>query len=319
MRGIDGRSRRLRVAVSLRLLVGTADGLYEIGSDAASTLSGYSVTSVAGTDGSLWTLLDERLVWHRDPEGAWAEVVGLDELSGNCLISVGTDVLIGTREAHLLRLSDGALEPVATFDHVEGRGDWYTPWGGPPDVRSGAVDESGSIFVNIHVGGIARSDDGGASWRPTIDFHSDVHEVIAIPGLVLAATARGLATSADRGETWAYSTEGLDATYARAVAVAEDIVLLSASRGPRGDRAAVYRRRIDSVDPFERCTQGLPGWFEHNIDTACLAASGTSVAFGTQDGEVYSSEDCGATWARVADGLPAVRNVAFAGEALLIE
>lgn len=299
--------------MSSNLLVGTADGLYEIGDDAVSTLSGYGVTSVANANGSLWTLLDERLVWQRDSEGEWAEVARLDELFGSCVIYVGSDLLIGTREAHLLRLSAGALEPVAAFDRVEGRSDWYTPWGGPPDVRSGAIDESALIYVNVHVGGIARSDDDGATWQPTIDIHSDVHEVIAIPGLVLAATARGLATSADRGETWAFSTEGLDATYSRAVAVAEDIVLLSASRGPRGDRAAVYRRRIHSTDPFERCTRGLPGWFEHNIDTACLAASGTSVAFGTQDGEVYSSEDRGATWARVAEGLPAVNSVAFAG------
>jgi hypothetical protein len=258
-------------------------------------------------------LLDGQLVWHRDPDGAWAEVARLDELHGNCVIPVGEAVLIGTREAHLLRLSRGALEPVTSFDRVEGRNEWYTPWGGPPDVRSGAVDESEAIYVNVHVGGIPRSDDGGNGWKPTIDIHSDVHEVVAIPGLVLAATARGLATSADHGETWAYSTEGLEATYSRAVAVAEDIVLISASRGPRGDRAAVYRRRIKSGDPFERCTQGLPGWFDHNIDTGCLAASGMSVAFGTQEGDVYSSADCGATWERVAEGLPAVRNVTFAG------
>lgn len=300
--------------MSSLLLVGTADGLYQLEDDAVPTLSGYEVTSVARTDDSLWTLLDDRLVWHRDRDGAWAEVARLDEHPGNCLIPFAGGVLVGTREAHLAHLSDGALDPVTTFDRVEGRAEWYTPWGGPPDVRSGALDESGAIYVNVHVGGIVRSDDGGNSWRPTIDIHSDVHEVVAIPGLVLAATARGLATSADRGATWAYSTEGLDATYCRAVAVAQDVVLLSASQGPRGGRGAVYRRRLNSTDPFVRCTEGLTGWFEHNIDTGCLAASGMSVAFGTQDGEVYLSADCGATWTRIADGLPAVRNVTFADD-----
>jgi hypothetical protein len=56
-----------------------------------------------------------------------------------------------------------------------------------------------------------------------------------------------------------------------------------------------------------RCANGLPGWFGSNIDTACLVANGTDVAFGTEDGSVYRSEDDGVTWLEVATGLPAVR------------
>src|SRR5437588_12608 len=140
--------------------------------------------------------------------------------------------------------------------------------------------------------GRSRKDAGGDSWRPTIDFHADVHQVqtaLDRPGLVLAAAARGLAVSADSGATWSIEREGLHAAYGRAVAVAGETVLLTASTGPYTDRAAVYRRPLDGSAPFAKCEGGLPEWFAHNIDSGCLAAAGDGVAFGTDEGEVFLS------------------------------
>ena len=85
-----------------------------------------------------------------------------------------------------------------------GRDAWYQPHGGPPAVRTMAVDDEGRIYVNVHVGGIVRSDDEGRSWEPTIDIDVDVHQVVTVPGQpgrVVAATARGLATSDDYGRS----------------------------------------------------------------------------------------------------------------------
>jgi photosystem II stability/assembly factor-like uncharacterized protein len=223
-------------------------------------------------------------------------------------------LLVGTSDARLFRLRAEALEPVAVFDRVEAREKWYTPWGGPPDSRSMAVDPAGTIYVNVHVGGIVRSTDGGQTWEPTIDIDSDVHQVIAVdgrPGTVLAATAQGLATSEDSGDTWDSHTDGLHGSYCRAVAVGGQTLLVSASEGHRGRRAALYRRPLESGDPFEKCEQGLPAWFGSNIDTHCLAAAESAVAFGTDDGEMYLSEDAGETWEIIATGLPPVRCVAF--------
>jgi hypothetical protein len=63
--------------------------------------------------------------------------------------------------------------------------------------------------------------------------------------------------------------------------------------------------------PFERCREGLPEWFDDNIDSSCLDAlnDGSYAAFGTGDGRVYGSGDVGTTWAEVATGLPAVRHL----------
>src|SRR5919109_1287599 len=52
----------------------------------------------------------------------------------------------------------------------------------------------------------------------------------------------GPADTRDAGETWTFATDGLHARYARAVALDGDALFLSASTGPRGGRAAVYRR-----------------------------------------------------------------------------
>jgi hypothetical protein len=206
-----------------------------------------------------------------------------------------------------MRLVQGRLEPVAAFEVVEGREHWYTPWGGPPDTRSLSRDENGILYANVHVGGIVRSHDAD-SWKPTgIDIDADVHQVVARPGpsgAVLAATAYGLAVSEDDGATWSFETEGLHATYCRAVAVAGETILISASRGHRGQEAAVYRRRNGA---FERCREGLPEWFDDNIDTRCLAATDGAIAIGTTDGSVFISTDEGATWDQAAAGQPPIR------------
>jgi len=172
----------------------------------------------------------------------------------------------------------------------------------------------GALYVNVHVGGIPRSRDQGRSWQPTIDVEVDVHQVLAHPRherLVLAATAYGLAVSEDGGDTWRLETDGLDAYYCRAVTLAGDTVLVSASRGPDGALAAVYRKPLGS-DAFERCRRGLPPWFDGNVDTGWLVGAGEDVAFGTEDGRVFVSPDEGSTWHEAASGLPEIRCLAAA-------
>jgi hypothetical protein len=201
------------------------------------------------------------------------------------------------------------MSAVASFEEVDGRGRWYTPWGGPPDTRSiSASDEA--IYVNVHVGGIPCSDDGGRTWRPTIDVDADVHQTLAYDGLVLAAAAVGLAVSGDQGRSWTVRDEGLHATYLRAVAVAGDTVLVSGSRGPGGGQSGIYRGAL-AGGPLERCREGLPEWFSSNIDTGCLAARDDLAVFGTAEGSLFVSGDAGRRWELLAEGLPPVQCLAL--------
>jgi len=296
-----------------RFLVGTREGLYRLGSGRKPALPGRDVAALAKRGTRWWALLDGRTL-AESSHGSWRELGRVGRFRVTCLGAAGKELLVGTAEAHLLRLGANGPERAKSFDRVKGREEWYTPWGGAPDTRSVAGGADGALYVNVHVGGIPRSRDQGRSWQPTIDVEVDVHQVLAHPRherLVLAATAYGLAVSEDGGDTWRLETDGLDAYYCRAVTLSGDTVLVSASRGPDGALAAVYRKPLGS-DAFERCRRGLPPWFDGNVDTGWLVGAGEDVAFGTEDGRVFVSPDEGSTWHEAASGLPEIRCLAAA-------
>jgi hypothetical protein len=302
------------------LLIGTSEGMFGLADGEPHPDASFGVREVAALavhDGAAWAVAGRTAIARREPDGTWTDVTRSDAFALTCLVPTSHGLFAGTEEAHLLRLAgdDGILSPVESFETVVGRETWFTPWGGPPAVRSIARDLAGRLHANVHVGGIPRSVDAGASWEPTIDIDADVHQVVAHPtepDVVLAAGAVGLAVSVDGGSSWRIEREGLHASYARAVAVAGDRVLLSVSNGPRGGRAAVYRTALEPGSEFERCTEGLPEWFDGNIDSGRLDARGSEVAFGTGDGEVFVSDDAGGRWTRAAAGLPSIRAVRLA-------
>lgn len=296
------------------VLVGTDEGLRTLGADVAPLLTGQSIDHVAVAAGGIWAISEGRTVWH-DPAPSPGRPVGqATEERANCLLVIDDRVLVGGSGASLFELVDGEALRLASFDEAPGRAAWYTPWGGPPDVRSMARDVDGSWYVNVHVGGVVRSTNDGGSWTDTMDIEADVHQVIADPGRAgraYAASARGLAVTTDGANTWEFLTEGLHSTYCRAVAVSALAVFVSASRGPRGRDAAVYRRPR-SGGTFERCIDGLPAWFSTNIDTFCLAARDRFAVAGDRNGTLYASDDDGATWQVAAAGLPGIRCLALA-------
>ncbi len=297
------------------MLIGTSAGVFELtagGTRPAPAFGAREATAMVTDDRQVWAVVGRRTIVRRGLDGPWSDVARSEDLDIECLLPTPGGLVAGTDEAHLLRLvgDHRSLEPVSSFDAVEGREGWYTPWGGPAAVRSIARDLAGRIHVNVHVGGIPRSTDDGRTWEATIDIDADVHQVVAHPrhpDVVLAAGAVGLAISEDGGSSWRIEQDGLHSTYARAVAVAGDHVLLSASNGPRGGDAAVYRTTLGPDARLQKCTDGLPEWFEGNIDSGWLGARGSVAAFGTGDGRVFISDDEGARWRVAAEGLPSIR------------
>jgi hypothetical protein len=293
-----------------KIHVATREGLHvfdDQGQPGEVQHAGRSVTALAPARSDVWLVVEGTEIWHDDGTDP-RHVAELEGFGATCIASLDGDVFVGSSEARLFLLVGDTLEPVSAFDEADGRAGWYTPWGGPPDTRSIANWDDDS-YVNVHVGGILRTSDRGASWTPTIDVDADVHQVTTAEGQVLAACAGGLAASPDRGATWSHRTEGLEAEYSRAVAVCGESVLVSSSNGPRGGRAAVYRADV-AGGTFERCLAG-PGWFDGNIDSYCLDAlpEDSFVAFGTSDGRIYASSDEGSTWEERASGLPPVQRV----------
>jgi hypothetical protein len=195
-----------------RVLIGTSEGLHELGAQHRTHLAGSEMTALATAARHWWAIVDGQTIVHRDGDGSWNEVGAVPEPPATCLAPTAAGLLVGTAGAHLLRVEAGGLVRLDAFEKVEGREAWHTPWGDPPDTRSMAVDLSGAIYVNVHVGGVVRSTDGGRSWRPTLDIETDVHQILAhpaVPGRVFAASAVGLAMSADGGESWRILTDGL--------------------------------------------------------------------------------------------------------------
>ena len=295
-----------------RILVGTESGLWQLRGDALEPVEPFTaraVTALARRGQDTWAIVDGEALWHSAGR-QWIERASLGERAVTSLATTSTGLLIGTAQAHLLHVRDDIVEPVESFDTVAGRAEWHTPWGDPADVRSIAVGLDGTIYVNVHVGGVVRSRDAGHSWTPTLDIDVDVHQVLAHPTRedhVLVAAYDGFGVSRDGGDSWAFITHGMHAHYARAVAVSGDSVLVSASTGPGGRKATLYRKPLDESTAFARC-EGLP-WFDDNIDTGCLAADGALVVFGTDDGRVFRSLDGGAHWGLVTKGLPTITAV----------
>ena len=291
-------------------LVGTRSGLF--GQGGGSWLEGREVTALAADAEGSWALVDGRDVI-RVRDGAVETVASVEEEVGRCVLPSADGVLVGTANARLALARPEVVEMVASFDDARGREGWYTPWGGPPDTRSLSAGPDGALFANVHVGGILRADTPEGSWEPTIDVDADVHQVLADPveaSHVVAATALGLAESLDRGGTWRFTTDGLHAAYARAVALDGTVLFMSASTGPRGGRAALYRR-TPGEDRFGKCADGLPEWFARNIDSHHLAASEGLVVFGG-DGVLFVSEDGGVSWRDSGAAYPEITCVGIA-------
>lgn len=281
------------------LRIGTVEGLIE-------PPDGVTITGPTRVFGDAALCADGRVLWHGND--GWTELASAPDLL--CAVDAPGGLLLGTAGAHLTRVSSTGLARIQSFETTVGRDDWYTPWGGAPETRSLACTDDNVLLASIHVGGIPRSDDGGRSWHPTIDIEADVHQVRAVPGrpdLVLAAAAVGCCRSDDGGATWRVMAEGLHATYCRAVAIAGDAMLVSASEGPRGRQSAIYRRGLESSGPFERITD----WIAGNVDTNALDAVGDRVVYGTRAGAVWESDDAGTTWAVLRDDLAPVTSVSL--------
>jgi hypothetical protein len=282
------------------LLVGTAAGAYSLDDPAVPVIAGTRINHLGRDDTEWWALDGKGRIHHNGDVVASAP----EHVALNCL-QIGHDAIwIGATDARLYRLERGDLIEDELFADAPGRDSWYTPWGGPPDVRSMAIDASLGLFINIHVGGILRYDNTGLA--PTLDQDADVHQVIAHgsrPGLVLAACARGLAQS-DNGHDFSFRGEGLHAPYCRAVATIGETIVVSASTGPRTTQGRLYRADLEA-GPFRPCTNGLPEWFSENLDTHCLAVLEGSVYAGL-GGIVWRSADDGETWEVVASALPKI-------------
>ena len=300
------------------------DGLFAItGDESRREIASQPVRGLApdGRGGAL-AIVDRYSLRRRAPGGTWA-TVATSEFELSCCMAVRDVIYVGTDDARMLCLSHegGMLEPIDGFDNVAGRDAWFAGSAivngqrlGPPlGIRSVAANSNGSIlYANVHVGGIPRSLDGGRTWQPTLDIHSDVHEVCAHPAdpdIVVAASSIGLCISRDAGATWSMEKEGLHAPHCYAVAFCDADILVSASTDPFAAQGRIYRRPIRPDGSIAAVEDGLPTWTSGKVDTGCIASNGSTIAMVDGAGTLYLSTEYGRAWSRSCSQLPAPSSV----------
>ena len=299
------------------LIVGTTTHLEDLDRSYTFALDVYvtalsanpSAQSLVGSAPGICVLLDGERI-DRVDDVDLAPLVSLSTTGAQSMATTATgDMLVGLVGAHLVTVSlAGVISPVASFDSVTGRDTWQNPAGSELELRSIAVTNDDRWFATVHVGGVWRSDDQGRAWRNVLPPETDVHEIVTGPnGRVAVAAAVGLGWSNDNGDTWQWTTEGLHAPYARAVALDGDAAYVTASTGPETTDGRLYRCTLGST--LEPCGTGggLPGSFPFNLDTGSVTADSGQVALGTHDGYVFHSRDGGSNWERIAEGMQPVR------------
>ena len=248
-------------------------------------------------------------------------------------------VLAGVEDAALFRSVDGGStwsELPGLREHGSGP-HWQPGAGGMclhtilPDPRDPA-----RMLVAISAAGVFRTDDGGATWRPTNA--GLVSEGIPDPDAEVGHCVHKLALHPDRpdtvymqkhwdvmrsddgGEHWHDVGGDLPTDFGFVVDVhahePETVYVLpitsDAEHFPPEGKLRVYRSRTGG-EQWEPLTVGLPQ--EHcyvNVLRDAMAVDrldDCGVYFGTTGGQVYASADAGDTWAPIVRDLPAVLSV----------
>ena len=241
------------------------------------------------------------------------------------------------------------IEPAGLFVSHDGGGSWsavhglnehptrdtWQPAGG--GLALGGIQHDprnpDTLYCSLSAGGVYRSDDGGASWKPVnhgvrCEFQPDryppagqcVHKLRlhpARPDRLYQQNHCGVYRSDDRGESWTEVTDGLPSEFGYALAVdpgdPDTLFVIpeesSHMRAAVEGRLRVYRS-TDAGASWTPCTRGLPQ--EHAYVSVLRDAldhddaEPVGLYFGTSTGHVFASRDRGDTWAQVAGFLPKI-------------
>lgn len=288
-------------ALAQSFAIGTTDGVFTPEGKKLYNMS-RPISAAVATRDEIAFVVDDREVWRI--EKGEGRRIAMGDSRINCIAAAAGELIVGTERARVARVVGGKIEYLENFDRLDGRSEWNTPWGGPPDVRSLAISSSQNIYVDIHVGWIVRSSDRGATWTECRNgLEKDVHQVATHPDrdeTVLAATATGFYISNDSGENFVRGTEPMAYYYQRACACfpGSETVLVSTSRGPHGDAGAKLYRTTDLGSTWNEVI-GLPSEIRNNIDTFHLCTTADGRVLVCADNVLYASDDYGESFERI--------------------
>jgi hypothetical protein len=293
--------------------------------------------------GSSWTDADPSvLAFPHDVDAALAQVCQLHHSPHAAGV-----VLAGTEPPALFRSTDGgqSFELLRSlWDHPH-RPDWRSGpgCGGLHTVLTHRARPD-RVIVALSWGGVYRSDNGGASWRPCnvgialpngeawADHGQCVHKVdvdAADPDALWAQGHDGVYHSSDAGDSWvevgrAGEDAGLPSTFGFPILAhptwpntAYVFPLESEEyRCSAGARCRVYRT-TDGGATWEPLSAGLPQEQAHVTVLRDAFTASTAdpcmLVFGTTSGEIYASADDGGSWRLTVRHLPPIIAVRVIG------
>jgi photosystem II stability/assembly factor-like uncharacterized protein len=238
-------------------------------------------------------------------------------------------IYAGTEPSNLYRSEDAgrSWQKLPALRDIPSEPTWSFP--GRPwthHVRTIALHPTDPdwLLVGIELGGVMRSTDAGRTWADHApEAHSDAHRLLThplAPTRVYEAAGQGIALSEDEGEHWSRLEDGLDRTYAWAVAIDPadpDLWYVALSRGPfaahgSGDGEAILVRTDNGG--WSR----VAGWGESEelrrmpYALAPLPEQPRTLVAGLRGGVLLLTEDAGTSWERLAVRLPDVQDLAIA-------
>jgi hypothetical protein len=263
-------------------------------------------------------LVAAALMTYGAPESSaqWVQTGGPEVKWVSALVTVGTRLIAGTDRGVFVRTGD--QDPWSPADEGMARRqvrclaavgsnifagiDW-------PDLE-GVANPVLDIIKDAVLGGIARSEDGGLTWRPAwsgLPLYTKTTALAAIGTTIYVGadvdiewdTAGGIFESADAGESWK-DTGAMSSPF-----------IASAGAALYGDfMLDGFCRSTDGGRTWKPAGKGLPvcAFFS-------LAAGANTLVIGTSKGPYVSTDDA-ATWKSASAGLPpnaVVRRLAAAG------
>ena len=308
------------------LIVGTRAHLEDLDRSGSAYAQDVSVTGVtvgtffggvgsllAGRTRPVWSLLDgQRIV--TVGEFDVTPLVRLDRSAQSLAAGAGGTVVVGLEGSHLITVSpEGVVSELSSFDQVQGRDEWTNPAGPAPELRSIAVSDSDvSRFMNVHVGGLWRSNKPRVR-RGVGSFPPRAMSTRSSPAPTVLSRSRRRSGSAGARTS---VTPGSGPPTACTTPMREpspSTATQPSSRlrpGRKPTTGAFYHSGSERASSLVRAV-AFPGRSHSTWDTGCVAAAHGQVALGTRNGRVFRSRDGGSSWEVAAEGMRPVRVLRF--------
>lgn len=326
------------------LLAGTTEGVYALGASGATrVLDSADVREICEVGSTVFACTGSGLYRSEDGGATWTGPAMADYQVWTLREAPDGVLFAGTQPAGLWRSDDGGVSWTANeaFAQLPEAARWCIPLDPPLPGRARAmvIDQADPdrMWVGVEVGGVARTEDRGATW--TVDLpgdNPDLHVMCAHPAendVLFASTGygrfdhvaeelegnAGVFRSDDGGRSWDYAWKGITPRYSRpmcidrrdpfSLTVASAPTAFSDHGDPGGANAALFRS-----DDHGRSWRSL-GDAAHSPSAANFHGLVVDpdvvggVIVGTDTGEVWRVSD-GAEWTSVESGLPKVWSLA---------